>query len=76
MKTGTACMYVQLARGHVHLFSLIAVFKRQHEACKGRTQTSPDSRVIYDAADCIAGLLLLPVEFNHDEEGPPSNGEK
>jgi len=52
------------------------MFKRQHEACKGRTQTSPDSRVIYDAADCIAGLLLLPVEFNHDEEGPPSNGEK
>lgn len=39
-------------------------------------QTSPDSYVISDAADCIAGLLLLPVELNRDEEGPPSNGEK
>lgn len=40
-----------------------------------RTQTSPDSCIISDADDCIAGLLL-PVELNRDEEGPPSNGEK
>lgn len=55
--------------------SLIAVFKRELKAWEGKTQTS-DSCAVYDAADCIAGLLLLPVESNRDEEGPPSNGEK
>lgn len=49
--------------------------QREREARGGRAQTSPDSCVISDAAHCIAGLLL-PVQLNHDEEGPPSNGEK
>lgn len=70
-------MYVcaHLTCVHIHVISLIAVFKMECKAREGRTQTS-DTCVISDAADCIAGLLLLPVELNRDEEGPPSNGEK
>lgn len=75
MKTCTAYVFVHNwpVAMYTYFFYCYVLMRK---AWEGRTQTSPDSCVIYDAADCIAGLLLLPVELNHDEEGPPSNGEK